>query len=239
MIDKNMKKDFRLYARSMGISSTTMDSYENQVDKKMGGGMGFKASMTPSIVEERYLNVAVMDVFSRLLMNRIIFLGLPIDEYVSNIISAQMLYLNSISDSNEDINMYINSPGGSVYDGNAILDVMDFVQCDVGTLCTGLAASMSAVILSHGTKGKRDALKRSRVMIHQPLGGTGYSQASDIEITAREIGKIKKELSEQLAENSGQDYEKVLKDCDRDFWMTSAEAKDYGLIDNVIQRQNR
>ena len=236
----DINKDFKLFANSHGIASTTLYDYQKTINKQSGIGMcGISptSSMTPHIVEERHLNVAIMDVFSRLLMNRIIFLGLPIDNYVSNVISAQLLYLNSNNNA-EDINLYVNTPGGSVYDGNAILDVMDFVDCDVTTLCTGLAASMGAVILSHGSKGKRKTLKRSRIMIHQPLGGTGYAQASDIEITAKEISKIKKELSQLLADNTGQSFKKIQKDADRDYWMDSTEAKNYGIIDDIIKRKN-
>ena len=178
----------------------------------------------------------MMDVFSRLMMDRVIFLGTEIDDYVSNVITAQLLFLDNLEVKNgEDIHMYINSPGGTVYDGNSILDMMDMVKekCDIATVCTGLAASMSAVILSHGTKEKRCALKRSRIMIHQPIGGA-FGQASDIVIEAKEIIRIKKELSTTLAENTGQSYKKVLKDTDRDNWLTSIQAKKYGIIDKII-----
>ena len=175
-----------------------------------------------------------MDVFSRLMMDRIIFLGTQIDDYTANVIQAQLLYLDS-ADSGKDISIYINSPGGSVYAGYGIYDTMQFINSNVSTICTGIAASMAAVLLVAGEKGKRFALKHSRVMIHQPLGGA-QGQASDIEITAREIGKIKKELYTIIADHSGQPFDRVEKDSDRDYWMTSAEAKDYGMVDEVLIR---
>lgn len=222
MFDKN---EFRKYAIGhAGINSLTLDGYVASVAPKL--------SMTPYIIEERQLNVAQMDVFSRLMMDRIIFMGTAINDQVANIIQAQLLFLESV-DSKKDILIYINSPGGSVYAGLGIYDTMHIVQPDVATICTGMAASMGAVLQCAGTKGKRSALPHARVMIHQPLGGA-EGQASDIEITAREIGKLKKELYEIIAKHSGQTYEKVWADSDRDYWMTAAEAKEYGMIDEVL-----
>ena len=213
--------EFRKYAtKHRGISSTTFDDVVS--------------SMTPYIIEERQLNVAQMDVFSRLMMDRIIFLGTGIDDTVANIIQAQLLFLES-ADAKKDIQIYLNSPGGSVYAGLGIYDTIQYINPDVATICTGMAASMGAVLLCAGTKGKRTALQHSRVMIHQPLGGA-QGQASDIEITAREIAKLKKELYDIIATHSGQDYDKVWEDSDRDYWMTSQEAKDYGMIDEVLVR---
>ncbi|MBT5698686.1 MAG: ATP-dependent Clp endopeptidase proteolytic subunit ClpP, partial [Flavobacteriales bacterium] len=189
---------------------------------------------SPTIIEERQMNIATMDVFSRLMMDRIIFLGVPINDYVANIIQAQLLFLES-ADAEREIRIYLNTPGGSVYAGLGIYDTMQYINPDVSTICTGMAASMGAVLLTAGEKGKRTALKHSRVMIHQPLGGTS-GQASDIEITAREIQKLKKELYEIIAEHSDTDYKKVWKDGDRDYWMTAQEAKDYGMIDEVLVR---
>jgi ATP-dependent Clp protease protease subunit len=188
--------------------------------------------ISPTIIEERQLNVAQMDVFSRLMMDRIIFLGDEINDYVANIIQAQLLFLES-SDPKRDIQIYVNSPGGSVYAGLGIYDTMQFISPDVATICTGIAASMAAVLLCAGAKGKRSALKHSRIMIHQPMGGM-QGQASDIEITAREILKLKKELYDIIATHSGQPFDKVWADSDRDYWMTSQEAKDYGMIDEVL-----
>jgi ATP-dependent Clp protease protease subunit len=213
--------EFRKYAtKHRGISSTTYDSVVS--------------SMTPYIIEERSLNVAQMDVFSRLMMDRIIFLGTGIDDTVANIIQAQLLFLES-ADNKKDIQIYLNSPGGSVYAGLGIYDTMQYIAPDVSTICTGMAASMGAVLLCAGTTGKRTALKHSRVMIHQPLGGA-QGQASDIEITAREIAKLKKELYDIIASHSGQKYDKVWEDSDRDYWMTADEAKEYGMIDEVLVR---
>jgi ATP-dependent Clp protease protease subunit len=188
--------------------------------------------ISPTIIEERQLNVAQMDVFSRLMMDRIIFLGDEINDYVANIIQAQLLFLES-ADPKRDIQIYVNSPGGSVYAGLGIYDTMQFISPDVATICTGIAASMAAVLLCAGAKGKRSALKHSRIMIHQPMGGM-QGQASDIEITAREILKLKKELYDIIATHSGQPFDKVWADSDRDYWMTSQEAKDYGMIDEVL-----
>ena len=190
--------------------------------------------ISPTIIEERQMNVASMDVFSRLMMDRIIFLGVPINDYVANIIQAQLLFLESV-DAKKDIQIYLNSPGGGVYAGLGIYDTMQYISPDVATICTGMAASMGAVLLCAGAEGKRTALKHSRVMIHQPLGGA-QGQASDIEITAREIQKLKKELYTIISDHSGKSYEDVWKDSDRDYWMTSNEAKEYGMIDEILTR---
>ncbi len=215
--------EFRKYAtKHMGISSLALDSYSSTMQNYI----------SPTIIEERQLNVAQMDVFSRLMMDRIIFLGVPIDDYVSNIIQAQLLFLES-ADAEKDIQIYLNTPGGSVYAGLGIYDTMQYINPDVATICTGMAASMGAVLLCAGTKGKRTALKHSRVLIHQPMGGAS-GQASDIEITAREILKLKKELYDIIASHSGQTFKKIEKDSDRDYWMTSIEAKKYGMIDEVL-----
>ncbi|KUF41983.1 ATP-dependent Clp endopeptidase proteolytic subunit ClpP [Myroides marinus] len=193
------------------------------------------SSMTPYIIEERQMNVASMDVFSRLMMDRIIFLGTAIDDYVANIIQAQLLFLESV-DNQKDISIYVNSPGGGVYAGLGIYDTMQLIKPDVATICTGMAASMGAVLLCAGADGKRSALPHSRVMIHQPLGGA-QGQASDIEITAREILKLKNELYEIISKHSGQSMEKVHHDSDRDYWMIAQEAKEYGMIDEVLIRK--
>ncbi len=215
--------DFHKYAtKHMGISSMTMHQYTSV----------YGNYISPTIIEERQLNVATMDVFSRLMMDRIIFLGVPVNDYVANIIQAQLLYMESV-DPKKDIQIYLNTPGGSVYAGLGIYDTMQYIAPDVATICTGMAASMGAVLLSAGTHGKRTALKHSRILIHQPMGGA-EGQASDIEITAREIQKIKKELYEIIALHARQDYEKIWKDADRDYWMTAEEAKDYGMIDEVL-----
>lgn len=218
-------RDFKKYAADrFGISSLTMHRY-------ISASNGY---ISPTIIEERQLNVASMDVFSRLMMDRIIFLGLPVDDYVANIIQAQLLYLDS-SDPGKDIQIYLNTPGGSVHAGLGIYDTMQYISADVATICTGMAASMGAVLLTAGTRGKRSALKHSRIMIHQPMGGA-EGQASDIEIVAREISKLKRELYEIVALHTGNPVEKVEKDSDRDYWMTSAEAKEYGMIDEVLTR---
>ncbi len=220
-------KDFKKYAtKHLGINSLALDQYTSVTN----------SYISPTIIEERQLNVASMDVFSRLMMDRIIFLGLPIDDYVANVIQAQLLYLES-ADPSKDISIYFNSPGGSVYAGLGIYDTMQYISSDIATICTGMAASMGAVLLTAGTKGKRTALKHSRIMIHQPMGGA-QGQASDIEITAREIGKLKKELYTIIADHSGNTYKKVEKDSDRDYWMTAEEAKDYGMIDEVLVRNS-
>jgi ATP-dependent Clp protease, protease subunit len=193
--------------------------------------------ISPTIIEERQLNIATMDVFSRLMMDRIIFLGLPIDEYVANIIQAQLLFLES-SDPAKDIQIYINSPGGSVHAGLGIYDTMQYISADVSTICTGMAASMAAVLLAAGTRGKRSGLKHSRMMIHQPMGGA-QGQVTEIEIIVREIQKLKKELYEIISDHTGQSFEKVEKDSDRDYWMTAEEAKQYGIIDEVLFRDKK
>lgn len=217
------KDEFQKYAtRHMGISSLTLHNYASV----------YGNYISPTIIEERQLNVATMDVFSRLMMDRIIFLGVPINDYVANIIQAQLLFLESV-DSRKDIQIYLNTPGGSVYAGLGIYDTMQYIAPDVATICTGIAASMGAVLLCAGHEGKRTALKHSRVLIHQPMGGAD-GQASDIEITAREILKLKKELYEVIAKHSKQDYDKIWKDSDRDYWMTAQEALEYGMIDEVL-----
>ena len=214
-------KEFKKYAiQEHGINSLYYDQ--------------LVSSMTPYIIEERQMNVAQMDVFSRLMMDRIIFLGTAINDSVANIIQAQLLFLES-TDKTKDIQIYINSPGGGVYAGLGIYDTMQFIGPDVATICTGIAASMAAVLLCAGADGKRSGLTHSRVMIHQPLGGA-QGQASDIEITAREILKLKKELYEIIAKHSGQKYDKVFEDSDRDYWMKAPEAKKYGMIDEVLVR---
>ena len=219
-------KEFKKYAtKHKGINSLYLDQFTSI----------YGNYISPTIIEERQMNVASMDVFSRLMMDRIIFLGVPINDYVANIIQAQLLFLESV-ESDKDILIYLNSPGGSVYAGLGIYDTMQYINPDVSTICTGMATSMGAVLLCAGAKGKRTALKHSRVMIHQPLGGA-QGQASDIEITAREIQKLKKELFEIIATHSGKSYDQVWKDSDRDYWMTSSEAKEYGMIDEVLQRK--
>lgn len=224
-------KDFRKFATShLGMNGLALDQYVEYQNIKAQ-----REYLNPYILEERQLNVTQLDVFSRLMMDRIIFLGTAIDDYTANTIQAQLLYLDT-SDPGKDISIYINSPGGSVSAGYGIYDTMQFISSDVSTICTGMAASMAAVLLVAGEKGKRFALKHSRVMIHQPLG-QAQGQASDIEITAREILKIKKELYTIISEHSGQDYEKVVKDGDRDFWMSSSEAKEYGMIDEVLTKK--
>ena len=212
----------------MGISSSTLDKYSSILPN-------IPVGMTPTIIVERQMNIAVMDVFSRLMMDRIIFLGTAIDDYVANIITAQLLFLESM-DAKRDIQIYINSPGGSVYAGLGIYDTMQYINPDISTICTGMAASMGAVLLCAGQDGKRTGLKHSRVMIHQPLGGA-QGQASDIEITAREIQKLKKELYDIISHHTKKDYKTVWKDSDRDYWMTSEEAKKYGMIDEVLTRK--
>lgn len=218
-----MKNDFRDFAvKHLGMNGFAVDDYTRITS----------SYISPTIIEERQLNVAQMDVFSRLMMDRIIFLGTQIDDYTANVIQAQLLFLDS-SDPGKDISIYINSPGGSVYAGLGIYDTMQYISSDVKTICTGIAASMAAVLLVAGEKGKRFALNHSRVMIHQPMGGA-QGQASDIEITAREIQKLKKELYTIISNHSGMPFDKVEKDSDRDYWMTSAEAKEYGMIDDIL-----
>ena len=224
----NILDDFGKFARSRrGVSSLSLHKFSSI----------YGSYISPTIIEERQLNVASMDVFSRLMMDRIILLGLPIDDYVANIIQAQLLYLDS-SDPGKDIQIYFNTPGGSVNAGLGIHDTMQYISADIATICTGMAASMGAVLLIAGKKGKRSALKHSRIMIHQPMGGA-EGQASDIEITVREIVKLKKELYEIIALHSGNPFEKVEKDSDRDYWMTSQEAKDYGMIDEILQKTQK
>lgn len=219
------RNEFRKFAlKERGISSLVLDDYINEV-----------TNLTPNIIEERRMNAIAMDVFSRLMMDRIIFLGVPIDDYVSNIVIAQLLFLESV-DTKKDILLYINSPGGSVYAGFGIYDTMQYVKPDVATICTGLAASMGAVLLAGGCKGKRTALKHSRIMIHQPLGGAG-GKASDIEISARHILELRDEIYEILAFHTGKSVEQIAKDSDRDYWMRAEEALQYGLIDEVLVRK--
>ncbi len=220
--------EFEKYAvKHKGMSSNTLDSYNKYL----------VTALTPNIIEERPMNVAVMDVYSRLMMDRIIFLGYPINDEVANIITAQMLFLDS-TDRTRDINMYINSPGGSVYAGLGIYDTMQYVTPDVATICIGMAASMGSLLLCAGTKGKRAALKHSRVMLHQPSGAIG-GQATDIEITVREVKKLKRELYEIYSNHSNQSVERVEEDLNRDYWMTAPEAKEYGLVDEVLMTNPR
>ncbi|MBR6489302.1 MAG: ATP-dependent Clp endopeptidase proteolytic subunit ClpP [Muribaculaceae bacterium] len=221
-----MKNDFRNFAvNHLGMNGLALDQYTSSIQDSY---------ISPTIIEERKLNVAQMDVFSRLMMDRIIFLGTQIDDYTANVIQAQLLYLDS-ADPGKDVSIYINSPGGSVYAGLGIYDTMQYIQSDVTTICTGMAASMAAILLVAGEKEKRYALKHSRVMIHQPMGGI-QGQASDIEITAREIQKLKEELYKIISTHSGQPYDKVYADSDRDYWMTSQEALEYGMIDKVLEK---
>lgn len=223
---KNIEKEIRDFSvKHRGINGLVYDQYTSM----------FNDYITPNIIEERKMNAVAMDVFSRLMMDRIIFLGVPIYDDVANIITAQLLFLESL-DAKTDIQIYINSPGGGVYAGLGIYDTMQYINPDVATICTGMAASMGAVLLTAGTKGKRTALKHSRVMIHQPLGGAG-GKASDVQITINEMRKLKKELYDILSEHSGQPYEKIEKDSDRDYWMRAEEAMEYGMIDEVLIRK--
>ena len=223
-MSSDLGKEFQRYAQlDKGVSSLTMEGY-------------VKSSLTPYIIEERQLNVAQMDVFSRLMMDRIIFLGTGINDQVANIVQAQLLFLES-ADAKKDIQIYMNSPGGSVYAGLGIYDTMQVINPDVATICTGIAASMAAVLLCAGANGKRSALKHSRVMIHQPMGGA-EGQVSDMEITLKEILKLKKELDDIIAQHSGKPFADVERDSDRDYWMTSEEAKAYGMIDEVLTAKN-
>ena len=218
-----VQDEFKHFAtRKLGLNSNTLHHYISA-----NGGY-----VSPTIIEERQLNVAQMDVFSRLMMDRIIFLGAGVDDYTANVIQAQLLFLDS-SDPGKDISIYINSPGGSVYAGYGIYDTMQYISCDVSTICTGMAASMASVLLVAGKKGKRFALPHSRVMIHQPLGGM-QGQASDLEIAAREILKVKKELYTILSDHSGQPFEVIERDSDRDYWMTAEEALAYGMVDKIL-----
>ncbi len=221
------QNEFRKFAvKHQGMSSVFLDNYMESTI----------TNLTPNIIEERRMNAVAMDVFSRLMMDRIIFLGTGIDDYVANVVQAQLLFLES-TDAKKDIQIYINSPGGSVYAGLGIYDTMQYINCDVAMICTGLAASMAAVLLCAGQAGKRSALPHSRIMIHQPLGGA-QGQASDIEITAREIQKLKKELYDIIAKHSGRTYDEVWRDSDRDYWMKAEEAKEYGMIDEVLIRKH-
>ncbi|PCJ89491.1 MAG: ATP-dependent Clp protease proteolytic subunit [Flavobacteriales bacterium] len=223
MFDQN---EFQKYAtKHLGINSIMLDKYISISNDYI----------SPTIIEERQMNVASMDIFSRLMMDRIIFLGVPITDYVSNVVQGQLLFLES-ADAKKDIQIYINSPGGGVYAGFGIYDTMQYISPNIATICTGMAASMAAILLCAGNKGKRTGLKHARVMIHQPMGGA-QGQASDIEITAREIQKLKKELYEIISEHSGQKYDKVYKDGDRDYWMTAEEAQKYGMIDEVLMKK--
>jgi ATP-dependent Clp protease protease subunit len=219
----NFGKEFEKYAvKHKGISSNTLDGYiKHNV-----------TNLTPNIIEERPMNVAVMDVYSRLMMDRIIFLGYPISDEVANIVTAQLLFLES-TDRTRDIQMYINSPGGSVYAGLGMYDTMQFITPDIATICTGIAASMAQVLMCAGAPGKRTALKHSRIMMHQPSAGA-MGQASDIEITVNEVRKLKKELYDIISQHTGQPVDKIAEDCDRDKWMTAPEAKEYGLVDEVL-----
>ena len=222
-----MKNDFLKFAVSNGMNSM-------HVENAMNASASY---ISPSILEERQLNVTQMDVFSRLMMDRIIFLGTEVNDYTANVIQAQLLYLDSV-DSERDISIYLNTPGGSVYAGLGIYDTMQFVRSHVATICTGMAASMGAVLLVAGEKGMRAALPHSRVMIHQPMGGI-QGQASDIEITAKEILKLKDELYQIISDHSGQAVKKIRQDADRDYWMTAEEALQYGMIDKVYRRENK
>lgn len=224
-----MNNEFRNYAvKHLGMNGLAFDQYASAISSSY---------ISPTIIEERQLNIAQMDVFSRLMMDRIIFLGTDVNDYSANVIQAQLLFLDQ-ADPGKDVSIYINSPGGSVYAGLGIYDTMQYISSDVSTICTGMAASMAAVLLVAGEKGKRFALRHSRVMIHQPMGGA-QGQASDIEITAREIQKLKKELYTIIADHSGQPFDKVERDSDRDYWMTAQEAKEYGMIDDVLIKSNR
>lgn len=218
--------EFKKYAtQHLGMSSMHLEKYMQESAPNITG-------FTPTVIEERSLNIVGMDVFSRLMMDRIIFMGVPVNDYVANVIQAQLLFLDSV-DARRDVQMYINSPGGSVIDGLGIYDTMQYIRPDVATICTGLAASMGAVLLCAGTKGKRTCLKHSRIMIHQPSGGM-QGQFTDMEISYNLIKSMKKELYEIMAEHTGQDYDKIEADCDRDNWLTASEAKEYGLVDEVL-----
>lgn len=220
--------DFRKFATMhLNMNGNALDKYMNVTS----------SYISPTIIEERQLNVAQMDVFSRLMMDRIIFLGTQVDDYTANVIQAQLLYLDS-ADPGKDISIYLNTPGGSVYAGLGIYDTMQYIQSQVSTICTGMAASMGAVLLVAGEQGKRFALQHSRIMIHQPLGGM-QGQASDMEITVREIQKLKKELYTIIADHSHNPYDRIERDADRDYWMTAEEAKAYGMIDEVLTRAKK
>lgn len=226
-------KEFQKYAtKHVGINSLTLDKYMSQMNVHPVNDY-----ITPNIIEERRMNAVAMDVFSRLMMDRIIFLGVPIYDDVANIIQAQLLFLES-TDAKSDIQIYINSPGGSVYAGLGIYDTMQYINPNVATICTGMAASMAAVLLCAGQQGKRTGLPHSRVMIHQPMGGAG-GMASDIQITVNEMNRLKKELYEIISKHSGQPFEKVQENSDRDYWMLAQEAKEYGMIDEVLIRSGK
>ena len=225
-------EEFRKFAtKHLNMNGLALDKYVSSVNMQGGG------YISPSILEERQLNVTQMDVFSRLMMDRIIFLGSEINDYVANVIQAQLLFLDT-ADPGKDISIYLNSPGGSVYAGLGIYDTMQYISSNVGTICTGMAASMAAVLLVAGAKGKRSALQHSRVMIHQPMGGM-QGQASDMEITVREIQKLKNELYQIIADHSGNTFDKIAADSDRDYWMTAQEALEYGMIDRVLVKQGK
>lgn len=225
------KDEFLNYAtKHLGMSSMHLESYAEKTARTLPNVVGF----TPNVIEERPMNIVGLDVFSRLMMDRIIFLGVPINDYVANVVQAQLLFLDS-TDNKRDVQMYVNSPGGSVTAGLGIYDTMQYISPDIGTICTGLAASMGAVLLASGTKGKRTCLKHARVMIHQPLGGM-QGQVTEMEITYRLIKAMQKDLYEILSHHTEQDYATIEKDCDRDNWMTATEAKAYGLIDEVLDR---
>ena len=225
-------EEFRKFAtKHLNMNGLALDKYVSSVNMQGGG------YISPSILEERQLNVTQMDVFSRLMMDRIIFLGSEINDYVANVIQAQLLFLDT-ADPGKDISIYLNSPGGPVYAGLGIYDTMQYISSNVGTICTGMAASIAAVLLVAGAKGKRSALQHSRVMIHQPMGGM-QGQASDMEITVREIQKLKNELYQIIADHSGNTFDKIAADSDRDYWMTAQEALEYGMIDNVLTKGNR
>jgi ATP-dependent Clp protease protease subunit len=227
------KDEFMKYAtKHLGMSSMHLEKYAQKSATTVPNIQGF----TPAVIEERQMNIQAIDVFSRLMMDRIIFMGVPVTDYVANVIQAQLLFLES-TDPKRDVQMFINSPGGSVLAGLGIYDTMQYISPDVATICTGLAASMGAVLLTAGTKGKRTCLHHSRVMIHQPLGGM-QGQVSDMEISYRLIKDMQKELYDIIAHHTGQDYDKISEDCDRDNWMIAKEAKEYGLIDEVLERNN-
>jgi ATP-dependent Clp protease protease subunit len=229
------ENEFRKYAvHHMGMNGNTLDDYNRKATDKIGNVQSF---ITPNIIEERQLNVAQMDVFSRLMMDRIIFLGTGIDSYVGNVVTAQLLFLES-TDPKRDITMFINSPGGSVYAGLGMYDTMQYITPDIATICTGMAASMGAVLMCAGVKGKRSALPHSRVMIHQPSGGS-EGQSRDMEITMKEMIRLREELYHIIANHSGQTFEKVEADSDRDYWMRAEEAKAYGMVDEVLTRNGK
>jgi len=237
MINGNrMGRDFNNFSRAnLGINSMVMHDYQRVSGQRALSNAAGPVGMTPHVIEERQMNAVAMSVFDRLMMDRIIFLGMPIDDTVANVINAQLLFLESV-DSKKDVHIYLNSPGGSVYSGLGIYDVMSYLNPDIATINTGMAASLAAVLLCAGTKGKRSALKHSRTMIHQPSSGM-QGTMSDMEISLKEGKKLKKELYEIISLHSGQDYKKIEKDSDRDYWMTSAEAEKYGLIDKVLSRR--